>query len=519
MKKPFLTMLLIVLAAQSAFSGNRIRVMAQNMQNFMYILPTIGDDSHLNSLSNYEDAEGRQKKMDAIMDLYFNNNQPADIYCFCEIECSDDILYYIAQNFSNRTGRSYQIISDGLSSYVSDPNDILRKAGFIYDAATIKPHGQSIATGIGNIYSRFMRMQTFEEIASGECFTIGMNHFKAGNRDDLNADGETNGQRRIGNAESLIKALPNALDPDILLMGDFNSNIDEECLQMLINAGFEEQILRFDPDASIPGWGTSLIDHAFANTTMAEQVKAAYFLPGATYYSNGYHWDKAYSDHEPYMVELELKPSSNTKTYVKTTSVKADGQYLLVANGSGNTRKLFGIINGNYGNAPALDVEETDGGITLDTDAQLMTFEDAGSGLYYIKYSNGKYLSNGLKSDGKSYYTTFTPTTLDNAQKYSATKRSDERFELKNQSSNLLIYYGNAGYSYADNVWATYYNTNNSQQQAPFLYEQKTTSLGISALNANNQSILPPRKVMLNGRLIIVLPNGKRHNLQGIRIK
>ena len=512
-----ITLLLIVLAAQSAFSGNRIRVMAQNMQNFMYILPTIGDDSHPASLSNYEDADGRQKKMNAIMDLYFDNNEPADIYCFCEIECSDDILNYIAQNFSSRTGRNYQIISDGLPSYVSDPNDILRKAGFIYDAATVKPHGQSIATGIGIMYTRFMRMQTFEEIASGERFTVGMNHFKAGNRDDLNTDGTTNGQRRIANAESLIKALPNALDPDILLMGDFNCNIDEECLQMLINAGFQEQILRFDPDASIPGWGTSLIDHTFANSTMAEQVKAAYYHPGATYYSNGYNWGKAYSDHEPYVVELELKPSSNTKTYVKTTSVKTGGQYLLVANGSGNTRKLFGMINGSYGNAPALDVEEVDGGITLDTDAQLMTFEDAGSGLYYIKYSNGKYLSNGLKSDGKSYYTTLTPTTLDNAQKYSATKRSDNRFELKNQSSTLIIYYGNPGYSYADNVWATYYNTNNSQQQAPFLYEEKTTPSGIN--NINIQPAVTTRKVMQNGRLIIVSPSGIRHNLQGIPVK
>lgn len=512
-----ITLLLIVLAVQSAFSGNRIRVMAQNMQNFMYILPTIGDDKHESSLSNYEDADGRQKKMNAIMDLYFNNIQPADIYCFCEIECSDDILNYIAQNFSSRTGRNYQIISDGLPSYVSDPNDILRKAGFIYDAATVKPHGQSIATGVGIMYSRFMRMQTFEEIASGERFTVGMNHFKAGNRDDVNGDGTTNGQRRIGNAESLIKALPNALDPDILLMGDFNSNIDEECLQMLIRAGFQEQILRFDPDASIPGWGTSLIDHAFANSTMAEQVKAAYYHPGATYYSNGYHWDKAYSDHEPYMVELELKPSSNTKTYTKTTSVKAGGQYLLVANGSGNTRKLFGIINGSFGNAPALDVEEVDGGITLDTDAQLMTFEDAGSNLYYIKYSNGKYLSNGLKSDGKSYYTTFTPTTIDGAQKYSATKRSDDRFELKNQSSNLIIYYGNPGYSYADNVWATYRNLNNAQQQAPFLYEQKTTPSAIHSIHFSQSSAT--RKVLQNGRLILVSPTGAHYNLQGIRIK
>lgn len=511
-------MLLIIVAAQSAFSGNKIRVMGQNLQNFMYVLPTEGDEKHPTSLSNYTDEAGRQAKMNAIMDLYFNNIQPADIYCFCEVECSDDILNYIAQNFSSRTGRNYQIITDGLPSYVNDPTDILRKAGFIYDANTIKPHGQSSTTGYGIIYTRFMRMQTFEEIVSGERFTIGMNHFKAGNQDDLNSDGTTNGQRRIDNAESLIKALPNALDPDILLMGDFNSNIDEECLQMIVNAGFEEQILRFDPEASIPGWGTSIIDHAFANSTMAEQVTAAYFHPGATYYSNGYQWNKAYSDHEPYMVELELKPSSNQKIYVKATSVEAGGKYLLVANGDGNGRKLFGMISGDFGNAPALDVEEVDGGITLDKDTQVMTFEDAGNGLYYIKYSNGKYLSNGIKTNG-SYYTTFTPTTLENAQKYSATKLSDGRFALKNQSSDLYIYYGSAGYSYADNVWASYRNTNNAAQQDPFLYEQKgTTPSAISTVNGYSKPTTT-RKIMQGGRLMIVTSDGKHYSLQGVKMR
>ena len=509
----FITLLLVTFAAQSVFSGNKIRIVGQNLQNFFYILPVTGDENHPTSLSNYTDETGRQKKMDAIMNLYFNNFESADIYCFNEIECSDDILNYIAQNFNSRaTGRNYQIISDGLATYETEtPDDLYRKSGYIYDANTIEPVGASIATGVGRIYSRFMRMQTFKEKASGERFTLCMNHFKAG---DENEGSPTNGQRRIENANDLLAALPNALDPDILLMGDFNSHIEETCLQMLVNAGYQEQILRFDPNASIPGWG-AFIDHAFANSTMAEQITAAAFHTGATRYSTGY-WEKGYSDHEPYYVDLELKASSNVKTYVQANSVQAGGQYLLVANGEGNGRKLFGAISGSYGTAPAIDVEETDGGINLDTDTQLMTFEDAGSGLYYIRYANGKYLSNGAKSAG-GYYTTFTPTTLDGAQAYSATKRNDGRFELKNTVSNLLIYYGAPGYSFADNLWNSYYNLNNANQQAPFLYELKGTS-AISTMPVYSQPTLT-RKVMEGGRLMIVTADGKRYNMQGIELR
>ena len=510
-----ITLLLVTFAAQSVFSGDKIRVMAQNLQNFFYVLPVTGDENHPTSLSNYTDETGRQKKMDAIMNLYFPTDgsiQPADIYCFCEIECSDDILNFIATNFKQKTGLNYTYVQDGLTKYGSDESDILRKSGFVYNADRVKPYGPNTATGVGMIYTRFMRMQAFEELATGERFTLSMNHFKAGNADE----GEpTNGQKRIDNANDLLSALPNALDPDILLMGDFNSNIDETCLQMLVNAGYQEQILRFDPNASIPGWGTSIIDHAFANSTMANQITAAYFHPGATRYSTG-SWETGYSDHEPYMVEMELKASSNVKTYVKANSVQAGGQYLLVANGTGNGRKLFGAITGSYGNAPAIDVEETDGGIRLDTDTQLMTFEDAGNGQYYICYSNGKYLSNGAKSGG-GYYTTFTPTTRDAAQAYKVNKRTDGRFELLNAVSNLYIYYGNPGYSYADNVWASYYNLNNSQQQTPFLYELKNTT-GINTVNTYSQPTIT-RKVMVNGQLMIVTANGMCYNMQGMEMK
>jgi len=216
------------------------------------------------------------------------------------------------------------------------------------------------------------------------------------------------------------------------------------------------------------------------------------------------------------MVEIELTDDNLSYNFIKATEVKAGGKYLLVANGTGNGRKLFGAISGSFGNASAIDAEETDGIITFDTDNQLMTFEDAGNSQYYIKYSNGKYITNGAKNGG-GYYTTFTPTTS-NPQAYTVNKRTDGRFLLKNAVSNQYIYYGNSGYSYANNVWSSYSNLNNSNQQAPFLYELKSNTDAISTVTVYSQPTIT-RKVMENGRLIIVTANGTKYSVQGVQVK
>ena len=213
-----ITLLLTIIAVQVAFSGDKIRVMGQNVENFFYLTTETSDQQDLANL-NYT-TESRTAKMNAILQAYFRDNIPvADIYCFNEIECSDDILNYIATNFSQKTGLNFTYVQDGLSTYDGNGN-IIRKSGFVYNKDVVKPYGPSMATGYGQVYTRFMRMQTFEEIASGKRFTVSMNHFKAGSVGVIDSY-ESN--YRTENATALLQALPNALDPDILVMGDMNS--------------------------------------------------------------------------------------------------------------------------------------------------------------------------------------------------------------------------------------------------------------------------------------------------------
>lgn len=516
LKRLTITLLLVVLAAQSAFSGNTIRVMAQNLQNFFYILPVTGDNL---PLSNYSDEAGRQAKMDAIMNAYFPTDgsiQPADIYCFCEIECSDDILDYIATNFKQKTGRNYTFVHDGLTKYGSDENDILRKSGFVYNQDVVKPYGANTATGVGMIYSRFMRMQTFEEIASGKRFTISMNHFKAGNKDD----GEpTNAERRVENATQLLSALPTALDPDILIMGDLNSYIDEDCLQLLIGAGYEEQIFKYNPDIFYPRWGYGkIIDHAFANSTMAAQIKSANMYFVASNYALGDESPIAYSDHDPYMVEIELTDENPGYTFTKATEVKAGGQYLIAANLNGSlevAQPATTTASKDYNYLYTQTVTEENGVITMGNLANAFTFEDAGNGQFYIKDSNDRY--SAQTPNGSKWYTTMRVVSdKESAHKYTATKQADGTFKILSQTGYYIYgtIYNNTTPEFAFTNWATLTGSN----CLPMLYEYTTVPTGINTTTTFSHPAAP-RKVIENRRLIIVSPNGARHNLQGIRIK
>lgn len=509
-----ITLLLTVIAIQAAFSGDKIRVMGQNVENFFYLTTEQSTDPN-----HVFTQEQREAKMDAILKAYFREGIPvADIYCFNEIECSDDILNYIATSFSTKTGKSFTYVQDGLATYDNSGN-IIRKSGFVYNKDVVKPYGSSMPTGTGQVYSRFMRMQTFEEIASGKRFTVSMNHFKAGDVGVVNSE---NSNRRAENATDLLQALPNALDPDILVMGDMNSyynkTVKEPCLQMLIDAGYEEQLYRFNPNAYAAGWGVgNFIDHVFANSTMAEQITDTKFYYVATTSSQDV--ITAYSDHDPYMVEIELTKENVDFTFTKATEVKIGGQYLMAATFNGKLEVAKPIVTTatkDYDYIYTETVTEDNGIITLTNMNNAFTFEDAGDGKFYIKDSQGRYAAQTSKSGGGWYTTMRVVSNKSDAHKYTATKQSDGAFKLLSETGYYLYgkVYNNTTPEFMYGNSATLYSGN----YFPFLYEYSATPTAISTVNAYSQPTTT-RKVMENGRLVIINADGKRYSLQGIGIK
>ncbi len=278
--------------------GNaRIVVLANNLENY-YIHPNDGR-------GDYSEAQiaAKTAKIAEVMVA-----SEADVLAFCEVEAKPDVLTHLAQAMNIEAGEEglYVAVYDGIDvdwdSYYN--NNI--KAGFIYRSDKVQPYMSNYQATNVTYYKNTMRIQAWEELATGERFTLSMNHFKAMSDDASKA-------KRVDNATWLVSGLSNSSkvkDPDILIMGDLNAQMDESCITVIENGGYEEQLLLFDENAySYIYKGThELIDHAFANETMAAQITGA-----AVWHTNtSQSYSQRYSDHDAVMVGLRLGEEDTT---------------------------------------------------------------------------------------------------------------------------------------------------------------------------------------------------------------
>ncbi|MGN0235284.1 MAG: choice-of-anchor J domain-containing protein [Paludibacteraceae bacterium] len=269
----------------------RLVVCAQNVRNY-FVVDLAADRP------DYHDQAGLTDKTDRIVRVF--RHLDADIYALCEMECQDSTVAYLTNALNTAAGTT-------LYAYVKDNQNVggeQIKAAFIYRKDKVKPYGDNIATSTQNYYRYTMRLQAFEELSTGERFVLSMNHFKA--KDTTEDQGNA---KREKNATDLISKLQTVTyDPDILIMGDLNCTIEESPLQYIVNAGYTEVLLEYNPDAYSHYFsGYELIDHAFANGTMKAQIKGAdaYHINTGT----GKNSDYWYSDHDPVLVSLSLYSS------------------------------------------------------------------------------------------------------------------------------------------------------------------------------------------------------------------
>lgn len=223
----------------------------------------------------------------------------ADIYAFCELEAKEAVLKQLVDSMNKSAGAvKYAFVSDG----IDDENTYVR-SGFVYRLDRVRTVGTNKAASSAYYYRYTMRYQMFEEIATGERFTLSMNHFKA--KDNTEDNGNA---KREANANDLVSAMNSvSIDPDILIVGDLNCTVTESPIQIILNAGYTEQLLRYDASAYSHCYsGQQLIDHALANATMATQVTGAGVVHICTSCGSTYTYDYTYSDHDPYMVGLKL---------------------------------------------------------------------------------------------------------------------------------------------------------------------------------------------------------------------
>jgi len=307
---------LIVQAALPAVPdlGNpRIVVLANNLENYYYNY----DESERPS---YNTDAGRAAKTQKIVQMMLTSN--ADIFAFCEVEAKPVTLKYLVSELNKTVGDSaYAEVYDGIN-VATDSHDNAIKSGFVYKRATVEPYSSNYAATSVTYYKNTMRIQAWTEKSSGGRFTLSMNHFKA-------MSDEASKAKRVDNANWLMSGLSSSSkvkDPDILIMGDLNAQMNEQCMSIILNNGYAEQLLRFDANAYSYIYHNTreLIDHALANSTMANQITGAAVWHTNTSQST---YSQRYSDHDAVMVGVSLNEQPSTS--IERIDVTAPAQKIL----------------------------------------------------------------------------------------------------------------------------------------------------------------------------------------------
>lgn len=280
----------------------RLKVCAQNLLNYYYNYNTGRGD--------YTPEEFAEKTHKIVNSMLWMD---ADVYGFCELEAQDIILRQLVDSLNKQSQTTHYayVVDDIDVAWDSYDNNL--KSGFVYRKDKVKPVGSNVPAYSGNYYRNTMRIQTFEELSSGERFTLSMNHFKskAGSAEDQG------NSIRVTNATQLITNLPSkALDKDIMIMGDLNCEVGEEPLNIIEEAGYTEQLLAYNTTAYSHCYnGGELIDHVYANASMANQITGAGIFHISTKCGEdaSYNVDHRYSDHDPYMVGVNLSSTLSTE--------------------------------------------------------------------------------------------------------------------------------------------------------------------------------------------------------------
>ena len=169
------------------------------------------------------------------------------------------------------------------------------KVGLIYQPAWVTPVGphtiidSSVDAALVDTKNRPGLIQTFEEVTTGERFTVAVNHLKSkgSSCDDLGdpdlRDGQGNcNATRTAAAEALARYLAtdptSGGDPDILIIGDLNAYAREDPIRALEAAGYTDLIGRF---AGTDAYGylfdgqLGYLDHALASPSLLRQITGA----------------------------------------------------------------------------------------------------------------------------------------------------------------------------------------------------------------------------------------------------
>jgi len=359
----------------------------------------------------------------------------ADIFGLVEVENNGygtgSAIEQLVNALNAKVGAgSYDFVNPGLSTLGSDKIAV----ALLYKPTTVTLVGNAVTKTDGAFayYNRPPLVQTFEEQATGEKFTIAINHFKSKGsltglpQDNDQNDGQgNNNYTRTQAAQELTTWLATdptgSGDPDFLIIGDLNAYAQEAPIVTIQNAGYTNLLDTYQgtkASSYIFDGQRGYLDHALANNSLTAQVTGVSEWPinadepsvfdyndGVTDTSSstdivnpaGLYSISPFrsSDHDPVLIGLQLQTDSdpeNNDTNNDSTSNsgtssdnKNNGDSALppmmsvfvAVSGQGNVTSYPSGINCKPSHCKAVNHRDDQTGITCDPDYCMIRGETA----------------------------------------------------------------------------------------------------------------------------------------------
>jgi hypothetical protein len=260
--------------------GGTVKVASANVLNFF---TTLGkDDPQARGADTAVELERQRAKL--VHELL---GLDADVVGLMEIENNGTVAVgNLVDALDEAAG------APGRWAYVEDPatgvGDDAIKVAQIYRTDHVVPAGPSLSD-TSPVWDRQPVAQTYRVLASGETFSVVVNHFKSKGscpsaaEDPDNADrGDGQGcwnAKRVEQAKTLLSFLDTVKkisgDDDVLVIGDLNSYAQEDPVLALEQGGLQDQVQRFVGRTAYSYVFDGLagyLDHALASPSLAAQV-------------------------------------------------------------------------------------------------------------------------------------------------------------------------------------------------------------------------------------------------------
>jgi len=271
--------------------GGQIQVASFNVLNYFLTLdqgtnkcgPALNQDCR-----GADDAAERTRQRDKILAAL--TKLDADVVGLMEMENSPGVepAEDLVAGLNERLGAgTYTYVDTGVVG-----TDAIR-VGMLYKPGTVTPVGtfdilnSADDPRFDDTKSRPMLTQTFDEVSSGERFTVSVNHLKSkgsactGDADTGDGQGNCN-ETRTQAAEAIVDHLAedptSSGDPDHLIIGDLNSYDHEDPIDALVAGGFTDMVKQFNGEYAysyVFDGMAGYLDHALASTTLVGQVSGA----------------------------------------------------------------------------------------------------------------------------------------------------------------------------------------------------------------------------------------------------